>query len=320
MSKIVLVCPGQGGQFKGMVQHTIDELKKIRSLKRFFDAGPYCSPLFCMLNSFKSIMGYDPIEASNDEEKLSQTLYLQPLIFLTTAMVLGALREINEPKNGCPLPDEKVDTPKFDFRYILGHSLGEFSAIFGAGFLDFETVLRLVKHRAEFMYEVSTGEGQGMWAILGKDLNVQAIEDELRSTSTLSIANYNSHDQVVISGLEDTFMEYRERIMVIEGVNKIRRLGVSGAFHSSLMNDAASQFRNNLDDTYLKWGRASIFYVLNYWNPEAVLCSDPVYLSMLGQMTAPVRFQQMIEYTLQQDVDTFIELSPGKTLTNSIKK
>lgn len=292
MSKIAVVFPGQASHYPGMLQCAID----------FANPEVSITEISSILGSTREILGYDPLGIDRDEEKLSQTSYAQPMIFLTSVIPWMKLRRIGI------APD-----------YIAGHSLGEFSAICAAGIIDMNSCLELVRKRAQLMAKACEDGSQGMWAVLGG--KTEDVKDKVRGTSQLYIVNYNCPGQVVLSGSVSEFQRYEERLNKVEGVKKIAKLGVSGAFHHSIfMNSASAQFGNYLRDSYSSWINPDISYVLNFSCPEHTQDKEEVYCSLLSQMIRPVCWQQMVEYMLRQGVDTFIEIPPKEVLTGFIKR
>ena len=170
-----------------------------------------------------SILGYDIKEIcfTAPEEKLKQTEICQPAVFIHSMILLELLKE-----KGI----------KFDC--AAGHSLGEFSALTAAGVFDFTEGLKLVKRRGELVRDASSDYPGSMAAIIGLDREkVEKICGELKKDGVLVPVNYNSPDQIVISGSKDLIHEAIERAAA-DGAKRAVELAVSGAFHTEFMKNA----------------------------------------------------------------------------------
>lgn len=210
MSKIILMFPGQGSQFKGMGADLFRDYPK-------------------EVEQASSILGYDIQDLClfDPEQKLNLTRYTQPAIYFVSCLYYI--------KNYL----EKNISPSF----LCGHSLGEYSAIFAAEVYDLFTGLKIVKKRAELMSEVKNGS---MMAVLGIDaLKSQDILNKL-GIEDIDIANYNSPEQIVLSG---TIEQIQNAKNFLEKENyKCIELNVSGAFHSKQMEKIMPNFMRFLVD------------------------------------------------------------------------
>lgn len=274
----VIVFPGQGSQALGMGSELF----------------PHYPELVSIAND---ILGYDIVELClrDPNRCLSNTLYTQPAIF-----VVSAIAYLDYLKKQQPLPN-----------YVLGHSLGEYNALFAAGSFDFATGLRLVKQRAELM---STIQGGGMAAILG--LPHEKITEILRGQqlSSLSIANYNSYTQSVISGKKSE-IELAKPIFEQLGVRFII-LNVSGAFHSTMMDEAAAQFHEYL--LKFHFANPSLIVISNYTaKPYPV---NKISHLLFKQLAHSVKWVESIEYLRALGETEFIEIGHGTILTMLIKR
>ena len=297
MKKTAVVFPGQGSQKIGMIERAIDFLSSDLYDLKFLDS---------LLKTSQEILGYDPHEVNLDKEKINQTKYTQPLIFITSAIMYNAL-------------SQKI-TPD----YVAGHSLGEFSALYAAGNLDFKECLELIKCKAELMHKAGKNKNQGMWAVLGG--KTEDIDTMLQNNDNLVIANYNCPGQVVMSGLENEISKLESNLKNIEGIKKITKLAVSGAFHSPFMNGVNNDFRKYLNNYFIKSSSCKIPFVFCNDNichsprPEDSIKTDAIFTHFDYQMISPVYWQQMVEYIMKQDADTFIEVPPGRVLSGLIKR
>ncbi len=204
MEKYVLLFPGQGSQVKGMGRVLFDKYPDLTNLA-------------------SEILAYDLKELclNDPDQKLNETQYTQPAIYVVNALAFYQMEE------------EERNTPAF----ALGHSLGEYNALLAAGAFDFETGLKLVKKRGELMSEASGG---GMAAVIGIPPEEIRAKLEENSLSEVSLANYNTPTQTVISGPDETV---KSAVSVLkESVKKVMPLKVSAPFHSPYMEDASKTF------------------------------------------------------------------------------
>ncbi|WP_454782592.1 ACP S-malonyltransferase [Legionella sp. WA2022007384] len=264
----VLLFPGQGSQYNGMG-------------KELFKLFPE------MVAEANQILGYD-IEQAVFSEVMNQTRYTQPLIYCISIMA-WLERKANL----------KVDM-------VLGHSLGEYAALYVGGVFDFATGLRIVKRRAELMNEAKEG---GMAAIVG--ISAAKIEEIIeKNRLPLVIANYNSPLQTVISGTKESIDASSK--LFVEG--RFIPLKVSGAFHSPLMHGAAETFYAYLKEFKLNPPRYPI--ILNATARAHVDCSIEMPKLLSQQLVNPVFWHQSIEYCLALGYLDFVELGPGQVLTS----
>ncbi|MGB1027050.1 MAG: ACP S-malonyltransferase, partial [Rhodospirillaceae bacterium] len=272
------VFPGQGAQRKGMLGLAAD----------FPD----------LMAQADGILGYSLEELCqrDPERRLNRTCYTQPALF-----VANALAELKH-RDGLPGgagPD-----------FVLGHSLGEYNALFAAGVLDFATALRLVQKRGALMDKASGG---AMAVVIG--LTAERIEDLVQAHGlALDLANLNAPDQVALSGLKAEID--RARPLFQDEAQRWVPLKVSAAFHSRHMADAATAFATFLED-------------VAFAPPQVPVISNvtarPHDMERFGallaqQIRAPVRWTESIQWLCDQGVDRFEELGPGTTLTGLIDR
>ncbi|AJR05687.1 [acyl-carrier-protein] S-malonyltransferase [Photobacterium gaetbulicola] len=277
----VYMFPGQGSQYKGMG-------------KDLFDKYPE------FLDKADSFLGYSVRDLCLDDigDKLNNTQYTQPALF-----VVSALSYLNEVELTGVIPD-----------YVIGHSVGEYSALFASGLLDFETAIRLVIKRGQLM---SKAENGAMAAIIG--LNKDKVNKILKQNKINSVwvANDNSSLQVVISG-EQQIVPELSSLFLNNGATYFVPLKVSGAFHSPLMKTAKDEFTHALDEARLNSICIPAISNVNA-RPYA---KQRVKLLLSEQITGQVRWLESIEYLLSIGEFEFKELGPGSVLTklvNNIK-
>jgi trans-AT polyketide synthase, acyltransferase and oxidoreductase domains len=240
------------------------------------------------------ILGYSIRELcwSNPEGRLSKTEYTQPALFTVNAMAfLDAQRRDSRPP-----------------AYVLGHSLGEYNALFAAGCFDFETGLRMVMLRGKLMSQVRNG---GMAAVL--DCPVETVERVLAECCPrLDIANINSPTQVVVSGRKEDILD-AERHFAREKAKYIP-LNVSGAFHSRFMEEPTAEFQAYLGGLVFSAPRIPVIAnitALPYVQSE-------IAANLVRQMKGSVKWSQSIRFLLGQGAIDFEELGPGKVLTKLV--
>jgi [acyl-carrier-protein] S-malonyltransferase len=232
-------------------------------------------------------------------EELNQTRNAQPAIFLTSIACLTVALE-----QGALAPN-----PLF----VAGHSLGEYSALAAAGALTFEDGLRIVETRGRLTQATAEATPGGMAAILGLDEETaRSVCDETGA----ELCNINSPGQLVIGGASDAVAKACE-LALARGARRAMPLEVSGAFHTSLMQPAVSEFTAALESTPVSVPRFPVVA-----NDSAAPIEDPARIraELAFQLTHPVRWVQCVEYMAAQGVETFVEIGPGKVLSGLIKR
>lgn len=227
------------------------------------------------------------------EEKLSNTLYTQPCLYVLSSILAELL-----------LQSRAEAAPAL----LAGHSLGEYVALNVAQVFNFEAGLRLVKRRAELMSQASEGT---MVALIG--FNREQLTEIVHQTQNVVLANDNHEGQVVLSGTQ-------EAIDTVLAATKVKRkvpLSVSGAFHSPLMTAAAAEFKELLDSVAFQTAKIP---VLSNVEPQPT-CEAPLLKERLvRQMTGPVRWREIgLEFN-RRGIEQVIEVGPGKVLTGLIKR
>ena len=287
MSHIAYLFPGQGSQEVGM---GADLAAGSASARSIFDQAAGI-----MGDGFKKLCFEGP------EEDLRQTINTQPALYATSCAALEALRE-------------RFTAPPFA---VAGHSVGEYAALYAAGAMDFITGLKLVKRRAELMHESASQHSGAMAAVLGMEPDVvRQICETARTAGIISVANYNSPGQVVISG-ERAAVERAQEVAKERGCKRFVMLPVSGAFHCPLMAQAG--------DTLYPYLRAAIFKNVNtpvVVNVTAEYCTSGVDFApnLTMQVSGSVRWEESMRLLLADGVDTFVELGSGAVLTGLMKR
>lgn len=283
-NKVAFVFPGQGSQYVGMG-------------KDWYEASPKARDMFGRANE---ILGFDiaKICFEGPEDELRQTAVAQPAIFLHSAMAFTILG------------DENFDS-------AAGHSLGEYSALFASGALDFEHTLMLVGLRGKLMQNAGEVRRGTMAAVVGLDEKV--IEEACREASANGIvqpANYNSPGQIVISGDVDA-VHKAMGLAKARGAKIVKELVVSGAFHSPLMEGAKRELKRAIDVAPFHDVRVPVYANVT---AKPVSGASEIKEALICQLTSPVRWQESIVNMFNDGISKFIEIGPGKVLQGLVKR
>lgn len=282
--KIAFIFPGQGAQSIGMGK---DLYENFEEAKLVFDKAD-------------EVLGRNisQICFEGPEEDLKQTINTQPAILTTSIAALEALKsKLNiEPS------------------FVAGHSLGEYGALYEAGVLTLDETITLISKRAEAMSKVKGGE---MAAVLNLDVTkVAECIKEASNIGYVAVANYNSPEQVVITG-EDEAVKKASELMSAAGAKRVIPLAVSGAFHSELMKNASVEFAKSLSN--ITPSNASIPVITNV-DAEVTTLGEDFKDKMPRQIYSSVYWTQTVQKMIENGVDTFIEIGPGKVLSGLNRK
>jgi [acyl-carrier-protein] S-malonyltransferase len=200
----------------------------------------------------------------------------------------------------------------------MGHSVGEYSALTAASAMDFEDAVYAVRKRGEAMQAaVKPGAGT-MAAVVGvEESKIKEIlkQAEIKTGAIVEIANYNSNEQIVISG-HTVAIDYAMALLKAQGAKLVKKLDVSAPFHSSLMEPAVIEMNKVLNQIQFH----DIRYPVVFNVDAKVHPSNEIKEMLLKQLTSPVRWVDTITYAIQNGVDTFVEIGPGKVLTGLVKR
>jgi len=277
--KSVLLFPGQGSQSVGMMNGFDSNV-----VKEVFDMG-------------SDIFGENLLDLiTSDNDKINQTIYTQPIMFLSGYATYLLLKE-------------KKSSLQID--YVAGHSLGEITAACVAGVFSVDTAVKIVQKRAQLMQNaVPAGEG-AMAAILGLEDNVvEEICKTLQSTGVIEPVNYNSPGQIVVAG-EKKLIEQSLEKFKDSGAKRALLLPVSVPSHCSLMRSAAEDFGSYLNDC--EFNDSDIPIIQNV-NATDVVDKNLIKENLVAQLFNPVKWTASIQYLEKQGVSNFIESGPGKVL------
>ena len=284
-----VVFPGQGSQAIGMGKEFFNKYNLVQNYFKEADEALSFSISKLILEGPK--------------DNLDMTTNTQPAIFLTSYAIFNVIKI-----------EHNIDLTKANF--FAGHSLGEYSALACAGYLDFVETLKVLKLRGESMQNaVPKGVG-GMLAVLGISTeNLEKIINENQDKFHAQIANDNSEGQIVVSGkLEDI-----NKMATILKTNKIKniQLPVSAPFHCSLMKKATENMIGPLNNLNFKDAKINIVS-----NVTASAVNDIIQIKelLIKQIENRVRWRESVQKMINEGVNNFIEIGPGKILAGLIKR
>ncbi len=277
------IFPGQGAQFSGM---GLD----------LYEKHPIAQELFEKANN---ILGFPitDIMFEGTADELKQTKVTQPAIFLHSVIL------------------SKVMGDDFKPEMVSGHSLGEFSALVANGSLSFEDGLKLVSKRAIAMQKACESQESTMAAVIGLDDKI--VEDICENVDGIVVAaNYNCPGQLVISGEVSAIDEACE-ILKNSGARRALKLPVGGAFHSPLMKPAREELAAAINETLFN---EPICPVYQNVVAKAVTSPDEIKQNLIAQLTAPVKWTQIMKQMIADGGTEFIEVGPGNVLQGLLRK
>ena len=283
--KIGFLFPGQGSQAVGMGKDIYD---KYDEAKKVYDR-------------VKELTNVDiaKISFEGPEDVLNQTKYTQLAILTMSLAIVEILKKEN-----------------IKAEISAGLSLGEYSALIYSGILDFDEGVKLVQKRGEYMQNLVPEGNWQMAAVLG--LDDETVENTCKKVTDGFVvpANFNCNGQVVISGEEEAVKKVAE-LMSEAGARKVRVLKTSGPFHTTKLIEASKALSKELENT--KFNKSNLKVVKNIDGTEYTE-NDNIKEILAKHIISPVRFSKSINTMLQENVDTFIEVGPGKTLSGFVKK
>ncbi len=286
MGKVVFMFPGQGSQYPGMGRELAEKYSAARAI--FAEAD--------------KALGFSisKICFEGSEDDLKQTEITQPAILTVSVAACWVLAE------------KRVSAD-----YVAGHSLGEYSALVAAGSLQFADAVRLVHHRGKYMQEaVPAGQG-AMAAILG--LSISSVQDACKRAAEGEVcapANLNSPDQVVISGNAGAVKRAVELASQM-GAKRAVMLPVSAPFHSSLMMPAQEKLAKDLQP--IKISDPHVPVVTNV-DADTIRKGEEARSALIRQVSMPVRWEESMRTLIDEGVNTFVEVGPGRVLTGLMRQ
>jgi [acyl-carrier-protein] S-malonyltransferase len=284
-----VIFPGQGSQMIGMGKEFYDKFDLVKNLFKEADDTLNFSMSKLILEGPK--------------EKLDLTANTQPAIFLISYSIYNVIKK-----------EFNIDLSKA--KYFAGHSLGEYSALSCAGYLNFSDTLKILRIRGDAMQNsVPKGEG-GMVAVLGSTVDVieKILKDNEQNLSA-QIANDNSEGQIVLSGKTDDL----DKLILILKENTIKniKLPVSAPFHCSLMNKATNIMSDELSKLNFNEGENKLIS-----NVTANEISNTTELKelLVKQIENRVRWRESVINMIGSGINHFIEIGPGKVLSGLVKR
>jgi [acyl-carrier-protein] S-malonyltransferase len=284
MSKKAFLFPGQGSQYVGMAKDLFDHSVEAKEMIKTADDAIGVNLSFIMFNG--------------PEDKLKQTEFTQPAIFLHSVVLASLIRTLSPSA-------------------AAGHSLGEYSALVSAGALQFYDAVKVVRERGKSMQQAGIDNPGTMAAVVA--LNSDIVEDLCRQASTEGIvqcANFNSPGQIVISGSVNGVKKAME-LCKSNGAKLVKELVVSGAFHSPLMQSAKDSLLNTLNSTPIYNAKFPVYANVT---AKSVYHKDEIKNLLHEQVTSPVRWEETIKNMIIDGIEEFYEIGPGKVLQGLVKR
>jgi [acyl-carrier-protein] S-malonyltransferase len=280
--KVAFCFPGQGSQDVGMGREIAGAFPEAQAV--YEDAA--------------DAVGFDiaRICFEGPMEELTRTEIQQPALVTTSLACLRA-----------------VETRGISADVVVGHSVGEYSALGAAGALPDREAVALVRERGEATAAAAAEHPGAMAAIIGLEDSV--VEELCRSIENVWPANYNCPGQLVVSGERGAVDRLLEEAAA-RGARKTVKLRVGGAFHSPLVASAAERLRPAVEA--LSWKEPSPPFMSTV--SAQIESADRLGELLVQQLTAPVRFTQAVATLVQEGVDMFVEIGPGQVLSGLVRR
>lgn len=287
MKKRAFLFPGQGAQIVGMGK---DIYEKYEEARKIYDKASKISDI-----DIKKLCFEGP------EEELTKTENTQIAILTTSLAILEVLKKYN-----------------IHAQIATGLSLGEYTALIYAGIISFEDGIKLIKKRGYFMQNFIPQEKFAMSAIIGlKSDKIEEICKEFMGKGKFVVpANYNCKMQTVISGEENVILEIAEKLKE-SGAKRVIPLNTSGPFHTVKLEEAKEKYSKELEQ--IKFNIGSIKVIKNI-DGKFYSEQDNLKEILAKHIVSPVRFDKTIETMEKENIEEYVEIGPGKTLTGFVKK
>ena len=289
--KTAFLFPGQGAQAVGMAKDVAQAVPQVAAV----------------YEKASRILGFDVAKLcfEGPAERLNTTAMSQPAIFITSVALVEAMRV----RWGGPAIAPDV---------CAGLSLGEYTALHGAGVIGFDDALQLVRTRGQAMQAAADATAGGMVSIIGLDAEkARALCQEASQGEPLQPANYNCPGQIVISGTKAA-CDRAEALAAQYGAMKAVRLEVAGAFHTPMMAPAAATLEKALAGCPIR--DPSSIRVMSNVTADYYPDARSIQCGLVRQLTSPVLWQGCVERLLADGVERFFEIGPGKVLTGLMRR
>ena len=290
-SKIALLFPGQGSQAPGMGKLLYDEFPEAREI---FDQANEILRVDIKSKIFQG-----------SEEDLRQTAVTQPAIFTVSCAAFQVLSK---------------QFPSLEGRcsFAAGHSLGEYSALFCAQVFNFQTGLKLVSYRGQFIQSACEKNPGTMAAMIGfgKETLRKLCQESADGNGICEMVNFNCPGQAVVAGTQRAVQVLLQKASGVQGTKAVA-LNVSGAFHSSLMREASQKMSEILEKSSLNDSRIPV--VANC-DAQPTTQAQKIREKLVRQIDHPVLWEDSIRWMIAQGAETFVEVGPGKVLGGLLRK
>ncbi len=284
-----LIFPGQGSQVVGMCKDLYENFDLVKKL----------------FNEANEILKFpiSKIILEGPKDQLDLTENTQPAIFLVGYSIYSVMSK-----------ELKADTNKY--LYFAGHSLGEYTALASAGYINFEDTIKILKIRGSAMQSsIPQGEG-GMLAVLGSKIEIiEKLIFENKSNYECFVANDNSDGQIVVSGKNGDLKKFSYDLKK-QAIKNIK-LAVSAPFHCKLMAKATEIMKAEIEK--LNITQSDRFIISNVTGKKTNNISEIKDL-LIKQIESRVRWRESVEYMIENGTKNFIEIGPGKVLSGLIKR
>jgi [acyl-carrier-protein] S-malonyltransferase len=285
--KTALLFPGQGSQYVGMG-------------KDYFINNEFAKQKYELADN---ILGFSisDICFNGPIEKLTETRYTQPALFLHSAIIYDLIKN------------------KLEISATAGHSVGEYAALYASDVFSFEDGLKLVAKRGELMFHSGEIEPGTMFAVIGlSEDKVQQICDQINSENKGVVvpANYNSPGQIVVSGSRDLLRASVNKFKEA-GAKIVKELVVSGAFHSPLMQTSANELGSFIENTHFNDAKYPVYVNIS---AKPIKSGKELKNCLIKQLTSPVLWMQTLQNMQNDGIDNYIEVGPSNVLQGLVKR
>lgn len=282
---LAVVFPGQGSQNKFM----LDGFDQSKTFNNIIEEG-------------SDILNYDIALTINDELKINNTLYTQPLMLAVSYAIWKTLCE----------------NIKLNISMCAGHSLGEYTALVANGTINYKDGLLLVKKRAELMSDAMNNIDGAMAAVIGLDGNVvdEICKQRTKENQIIEAVNFNCPGQTVIAG-HASAVDKIGPILKDAGAKIVKKLPVSLAAHTSLLDPVAEKLKNELSKVQ---NNSNSFDIIHNYDLSISKKDEELHNVLSKQVCSPVRWIETLEMFRSNNIKDIIEVGPGNILSGLIKR